>query len=162
MQLFVWRLGNIFPSKTTIFTIAADKRNLLKSNPITDIFLKMFNIFEKSRFISTKQLWTSSSVLLVFHKKWGCLMQHIFVGRKNTWTSKLFVIFFRCKCHEFPPPRGVESTKIKMYTLFFMSNSIFHLCLRLLREDINFMLKVAKKLHHWILISPQVKVLLKR
>ena len=36
--------------------------------------------------------------------------------------------------------------KIKVDTLFFIGNSIFHLNLRLLKEDVNFRLKVAKKL----------------
>ena len=36
--------------------------------------------------------------------------------------------------------------KIKVDTLFFIGNSIFHLNLRLLREDVNFRVKVAKKL----------------
>ena len=36
--------------------------------------------------------------------------------------------------------------KIKADTLFFIGNSIFHLNLRLLKEDVNFRLKVAKKL----------------
>ena len=34
----------------------------------------------------------------------------------------------------------------KVYTFFFISNSVFHLSLRLLKEDVNFRLKVAKKL----------------
>ena len=49
--------GIIFPSKTSIFIIVADYGNLLKSDPTTEIFLKMFNNFER--------------LVLVFHKRVG-------------------------------------------------------------------------------------------
>ena len=64
MCLFVWRLWNIIPSKTSIFTIAVDLKNLVKSDPTTYAFLKIFNNFQNSCF--TKQLWTA-----VFYKKVG-------------------------------------------------------------------------------------------
>ena len=43
--------------------------------------------------------------------------------------------------------RAVKTAHSKFFNLytFFISKSIFHLILRLLREDVNFKLKVAKK-----------------
>ena len=46
-------------------------------------------------------------------------MKHIFVGRKYTWTSKLFVIFFRWKCHEFPPLEDAESQDKSVDAIFY-------------------------------------------
>ena len=40
----------------------------------------------------------------------------------------------------------VLRAKIKVYMFFLISNSIFYLSLRLLREDLNFRLKVTKTL----------------
>ena len=53
-------------------------------------------------------------------------------------------MFVRWKGHEFPPLEGVESQEKSVHA-FFISNSIFRLGLRLLREDVNLRLKVAKK-----------------
>ena len=101
----------------------------------------MFNNFEKNRF-STKQLWTAASSFS--QKCWWYLIKHIFVGQ-NIYKSKLLVIFVRQKCHEFPTLEGAESQDKSVHTIF-ISNSIFNSSLRLLREDVNFRLKVANKL----------------
>ena len=52
------------------------------------------------------------------------------------------MIFDGWTYHEFPLPEGVEMQD-KCVHAFFINNSVFRLSLRLLREDVNFMLKVA-------------------
>ena len=77
MYLLVWQLWNIIPSKTSVFTIAADQSNLLKSHPTTNAFFKIFNNFQNS--CSTKQLRTAASNFS--QKSWKYVMKRILVGQ---------------------------------------------------------------------------------
>ena len=128
--------GIIIPSITSIFTIAADQRNSLKSDPTPNVFLKIFNNFENS-FPSTKQLWMAASSFP--EKSWRYLVKRIFVGqniRKPVSYSPFLsdgsaIIFILLK---------ESRAKIKVYTFFFIINSIFHLRLP---RDVNFRLKIA-------------------
>ena len=69
--------------------------------------------------------------------------------------AEQFVIFARKKCHEFPPLKGVESQD-KSVHVFLISNSGFYLSFRLLREDLNFRLKVTKKLLTEVASQPRL------
>ena len=67
---------------------------------------------------------------------------HYLCQRKYTWTSKLIVISVWWKSHKCPPLEVIKSQDVHA---FFIINSIFHLSLRLVREDVNSRLKVAKE-----------------
>ena len=104
-------------------------------------FLKKFNNFE-NRF-SMNQLWTAASSFP--QTSWSYLMKRIFVAQ-NIREPINYLSFL--------PDRNAMNfilwkmlrAKIKSAHVFFISNSIFHLSLRLPREDLNFRLKVTKKL----------------
>ena len=120
--MFIWRLRNIFPSKTSIFTIRTiDWRSLLKSDITTYVFLKIFINFE-NRFPSMKQLWVAASSFLQKKKKKKKKKKKMvisdevyFCRTKYTSTSKLFVIFDRSLINFFL--WKVLKPKIKVYTL---------------------------------------------
>ena len=118
------------------FHYSSRLKKFTKIWPYPNVFLKIFNNFENS-FPSTKQLWMAASSFP--EKSWRYLVTRIFVGQ-NIRKPVSYSPFLSDGSAIIINFLKESRAKIKVYTFFFIINSIFHLRLP---RDVNFRLKIA-------------------